>query len=298
MWPKDRWSSDLTIELSMYIPSYPPYLSYEIANFIFRIRDFSCNDADFESPSIKIECLDIFQPYNPNSDAQHPAQFYDEYGTVLEPITLVNRTGSTIPFDLCSDCPFINSAEYKNDLSAMNLAIPTSGGMDSISAMSAPSSNPATIVSSMAQCNCSRFSFLRGCTICGNSNVDSSMVTTPVISNVQSATWEQPRPSNKGSLDSGDMEAVDQYADIHPQGETDEELTLTYPSDDEDELSGLLAPYQWNMKYRVSGLRSSLPQPEHPGPRQQLSRALFQSINTDGLDLPDILSQYMLIERS
>ena len=173
----------------------------------------------------------------------------------------------------------------------MNLAIPSSGGMDSI-AMSASPFNPATIVSSMAQCNCSHlaFAFLRGCTICGNSNVDSSIFSTAVISEVHSATWEQPQLSNKGSLDNGDsdMETVDRYADIHSRGETDQELTLAYPWDDEDELSGLLAPYQWSTKYRISGLRSSLPQPEYPGPRQQLSGA---HINTGG---HDILSQYML----
>jgi len=174
----------------------------------------------------------------------------------------------------------------------MNLAIPTSGGMDSI-AMSAPPSNPATIVSSMAQCNCSHlaFAFLPGCTICGNSNVDSSIFSTAVLSEVQSATWEQPQPSNKGSLDNGDMETVDRYADIHSRGETDQELPLAYPSDDEDELSGLLAPYQWNTKCRISGLRSTLPQSEYPGPRQQLSGA---PINTGG---HGILSQYMLASR-
>jgi hypothetical protein len=164
--------------------------------------------------------------------------------------------------------------------------------------MSAPPSDPAAIVSSMAQCNCScfPFTFPQGCTICGNSNIDSSILSTNAISDVQSATWGQPRPSNQRSLDSGDIVAVDQHADIHPQGETDGELELAYPSNYEDEFYRLLAPYQWNMKYRISGLRSSLPQPEHPDSRQQLSGALFQSINTSGLDLPDILGQYMLVE--
>jgi len=245
----------------------------------FRIRDFSCDDADFEFPPVKIESLDTFQPHTVGSDVEPPARFYDKHGSFILPTTLVNRTESNKPFDLCSDCPFINSAGYRDDLAVMNLQIPVSDGVDIIAATPAPPFNPAMIVASMAQCNCSRFSFLPSCRICGGSDVNLSIHSITDSLGEQSVALEQPRPSNEDPLSSGDMDA-------------DGALTLNYPADDEDDLSMLMAPYQQHMKYQVSSLRSSLPQSEDPGPRGQFTGVAFRSTNPGDLDWPKIPSQY------
>jgi hypothetical protein len=257
--------------------------------------DFSCEEADFESTSIKIESPDRIQPHIFEVGAEPPVQFYDMHGFLTEPVTLVNRTWYTKPFDLSSDCPFIDSAGYYNDISAMHLSIPTSDCMDSIGVMPAPPSRPATIVASMAQCRCSRVRYLLGCKVCSNGDVDMLTLPTTAISDVQPVKREQPQHSIAGSLEGGNMDVVDQYTNIHCQDEVDDELTLSYPSDDEDDLSLLLAPYQGNMEYRVSSLRSSLPRTKNPSLYQQPSSGISYSTSVDDFDWPRTPSQYIYI---
>jgi hypothetical protein len=118
----------------------------------------------------------------------------------------------------------------------------------------APSTSPPATVAPIPQCTCSRTrtSFLRGCKVCGD-DVDLPIPSTATMQSMK------PRSLITDWLNSDNVDAVDQHTDMHSDVEDDDGLTLAYP-DDDDEHSSLLAPYQQPMTYRMSSLRSTLPQ--------------------------------------
>ena len=121
----------------------------------------------------------------------------------------------------------------------------------------APSSSPPATVAPIPQCtySCTRMSSSQGCKVCGN-DID---LPTPSTATAQSMKPQSPITDWPSS---DNMDLVDQHTDMHSDGEDDDGLTLVYP-DDHDELSSLLAPYQRRMRYRMSSLRSTLPQTEN-----------------------------------
>jgi hypothetical protein len=141
----------------------------------------------------------------------------------------------------------------------------------------------------MAQCNCSRSRSLQGCKICGDGDVDAPTPSTTIVSVVQSMRRELPHSSITGLSHRDSLDAVDRSADIHCRDEAHNELTFGYPSDDEADLSSLLATYQRNKQYRMSSLRTDLSQPVDPDLCSQLTNSAPQSTNIDNLKWPNPL---------
>jgi hypothetical protein len=227
-----------------------------------RIWDFSCDESDLELPPINMESPDALQAHHPESTPEPPTDFYDKCGSLLRG-TLFKPMLPSESFDLCLQCPFINSNGYYNDLAAMNLTshlpLPSSGVNDII-APAAPS--PAAIVASMAHCDCSRVHFLRGCQVCGDDDdVDMPTTSVPVV---------QPQHSDTDSYNKERVDGAEQSSDID---------VLLYP--DEIELSSHLATYERNMGDQTSSLRTDLSQPNDINLRPHLTSSVSHPTNID-----------------
>ena len=276
MWPEDCWSDRLSIEMSMYVScSTICVLIVRDAELgLIRIRDFSCTESHFESPTIKLESSDtqISEPI-----PEPPPTFYNMDGYLPTPTGLGNRTTFTEPFDL-RVYQFLDSAGYYGDLAKMNITklSPSTSGVNGAGVIPTPHT-PAAVVASMSQCSCSRFRFLRGCRICGDGNV--GLPTSPTTFEPQIHIADLPNNADE----------VDPCADIHSQGAAIQEPTHSHMPSNE-KVSLLLNSYQPNVNYRTSSVRTGLSQPIDSASNSQLPSSLSQSGNVDHLEWPVIRS--------
>lgn len=168
-------------------------------------------------------------------------------------------TDATPACVLCRDCPFINSVEYHEDLSAMQLSVPLSPALANDSNRSgklpervAASSKPSLDVSDQKQCQSSASIPRKDCKICeiGLETLSHSMTGTITAA---MGTRVPPAPSQSQAVP-----IIPSKINANDQDEFDDELILLYPPDIDESISSL-SRYPLNIEYAISNMRRGLP---------------------------------------
>lgn len=83
-----------------------------------RVRDFSCDESDFESPVMKIDSLESFQHHWDD----HPNEIFQALNRSRpKPAAITDQTKSPGAHAFYHDRPLISSAEYHDDIVAMHI---------------------------------------------------------------------------------------------------------------------------------------------------------------------------------